>query len=99
MALQAAVQAGTGEYCNARLQGVEAIVQRQERVAAKSDDGRCLLGSEHAGAGILRSRPPVLNPLATCLPFGYGLGVDAVALGQDLQARLTMFVAFEIPPI
>jgi hypothetical protein len=44
VALQAAVQGGAGELRDGGLQGVEAVVQRQQGVAAKGDDDRFLLG-------------------------------------------------------
>ena len=38
VALEAAVQSGAGELRDRRLQGIEAIVERQERVAPEGDD-------------------------------------------------------------
>src|SRR5262245_38347549 len=72
-----------------RLQGVEAIIERQQGVATKGDDNRLFLDREHrrsrlslAGRQIGRRRPP--------LPLRHGLLIDPVALSQRPQARLTM---------
>src|SRR4028119_1892452 len=89
MALQAAVQAGTGQGWNRGLQGVEAVIQRQEGVAAEGHDDCLLLGREdrrvrRLGAGPLVIRRGALLPLGDCFL------IDAVALGERPQALLTM---------
>jgi hypothetical protein len=65
------------------LQGVEAIIERQERVPAEGDDDRLLLESvvECASFG------PVGRSFGCCtpLPLRHGLLVDPVALGQNLR--------------
>src|ERR1700730_12550164 len=72
-----------------RLQGIEAIVERQERMAAEGDDDRLLLDRQHRGFRALRSGRQI-GDRAALLPLGDGLRIDAVALGQRPQARLTM---------
>src|SRR6266496_5038416 len=72
-----------------RLQGVEAIVERQQRVPAEGDDDRLLFDRQHR-----RLRTPgagwQIGDRAALLPLGDGLRIDAVAPGQCPQARLTM---------
>src|SRR5829696_3557450 len=70
------------------LEGIETVVQRQERVAPERDDDG-LLGREYRRARLLRAGALVLDRGAL-LPFGHRLRVDAVTLGQHPQARLTM---------
>ncbi len=69
--LQASVQGRAGEVWDRRLQGVEAVVGRQQRVAAERDDDRLLLGREHAGAYLLgpSSRRPWSRACATSAPW------------------------------
>lgn len=74
MALEAAVQGGAGELWDGRLQGVEAIIQRQERVAAEGDDDSFLLNGERGGMCLARpggqiSDGGALAPLAIVLGF------------------------------
>src|SRR5215218_3447799 len=57
------------------LEGIEAVVQRQERVAPKGNDDRLFLEREHRRLGLLGSGGPVGNR-ATLLPLGDGLRVD-----------------------
>jgi hypothetical protein len=47
MPLQAPVQRGPRQMRDGRLQRIEAVVERQERVAAKGDDHRFLFSAEH----------------------------------------------------
>src|SRR3954468_13069999 len=74
---------------NGGLERVEAIIERQERVAPKGDDDGLLLAREHRGARLLGTGALVLDRGAL-LPLGHRLRVDAVALGQHPQALLTM---------
>src|SRR5918912_4546599 len=71
------------------LEGVEAVVQRQERVAPARDDDGLLFAREYRRARLLGTGALVLDRGAL-LPLGYGLRVDPVALGQYPQALLTM---------
>jgi hypothetical protein len=58
VALEAAMQAGSGEIRNGGLESVEAVVERQQRVAPEGDDDRLVLGGEDRGSGV--SRPGAL---------------------------------------
>src|SRR5215218_2658156 len=71
------------------LEGIEAIIERQERVAPKGNDDRLFLEREHRRLGLLGSGGPVGNR-ATLLPLRDGFWIDAVAPGQHPQALLTM---------
>src|SRR5215207_2140821 len=71
------------------LEGVEAVVQRQERVPPKGNNDGLLLEREHRGARLLGASALVLDRGAL-LPLGDGLRVEAVAPGQPPQALLTM---------
>ena len=84
MALQAAMQRGSGQVRKRRLQGIEAVIQRQESVAPEGDNDGLLLWAEHGGARHLRSHGGVSREgsLRWSLDFG-----QAVKLG--LPARRT----------
>src|SRR5215212_4914741 len=71
------------------LEGIEAIIERQERVPPKGNDERLFLEREHRRLGLLGSGGPVGNR-ATLRPLGDGFWIDAVAPGQHPQALLTM---------
>ena len=47
MLLQAAMQGRTAEMRDGRLERVEAVVERQQRVPAEGDDDRLLGGRQH----------------------------------------------------
>src|SRR4051812_40126799 len=72
-----------------RLEGVEAIIERQQRVPPKGNHDGLLLEREHRGVRLLGAGAFVLDRGAR-LPLGHGLRVDPVALGQAPQARLTL---------
>src|SRR6202051_5080863 len=71
------------------LQGVKAVVEGKKRVLAECDDDRFLLDRQHRRLRFLRPGRQVghRGPLP---PLSDGLLVDAVALGQRSQARLTI---------
>lgn len=83
------MEGGACEVRDRRLQGIEAVVQRQERVSAEGDDDRFLLDAQHSRAGILGAGPNIGSAVPAS-PLGNGLLVDAVALRQNPQALLTM---------
>jgi hypothetical protein len=85
---QAAVQAGAREMRDGRLQAVEAVVQRQERVPAEGDDGRLLLRRQDGRANLFRAHAGVARALPTA-PFLHGRRADAVALGRRPHALFT----------
>src|SRR5215213_9280840 len=72
-----------------RLEGVEAVIERQERVAPEGDDHGLLFARQHGRARLLGTGALVLDRGAL-LPLGRGLRVDPVALGQHPQVLLTM---------
>ena len=51
MALVAAVQGGPGQVGDAVLQGIEAVIQRQQRMPATRDAHRFLCFRQHCGRG------------------------------------------------
>ena len=87
VALQATVQAGPGQRRDSGLEGIQAVVERQQRVPAEGDDGRFLLGGEHGRAGLLGSHCRVGRSLAPA-PFLDGGWADAVGLRQRPYAFL-----------
>jgi hypothetical protein len=70
------------------LEPVEAVVERQERVAAEGDDNRFLLGCEHSRANFLGPHRRVGRGGALA-PFLHCGGADPEALGQRPHALLT----------
>jgi hypothetical protein len=87
MPLEAAVQRRARQVWDRRLEGVETVVQRQERVPAEGEDDRLLLRREHGGAGVLGTHPGIGCGLAL-LPFLDRGGADAVVPGQRSHALL-----------
>ena len=55
-----------------RLQGVEAIVERQQRMPAEGDDDRLLLDRQNRRLWLLRPGP-LIGDRGALLPFGDGL--------------------------
>ncbi len=76
MALQASMQRRTRQMWDARLQGVETVIEWRQRVAPESDNHGFLLDAENCRMRFLRTHPHVLNRL-TLAPLGDGLDVDA----------------------
>src|SRR4051812_8666120 len=72
-----------------RLERIEAIIERQQRVPPKRSHDGLLLEREHRGVRLLRAGAFVLDRGAL-LPLGHRLRIDPVALGQAPQALLTM---------
>lgn len=89
MALETAMESRAGELRNGCLEGVEAVVQRQERVLAKGDDNGLLFASQGRGEPLLWPHGSVFHE-GTFAPLLNGLWVDAVALGELQQAFLTI---------
>ena len=71
------------------LQGVETVVQGQERVLAEIHAKSLFLDAQRCGASLLGARGRVVRkgPLA---PLVHRLRVQVVTPGQCQQARLTM---------
>ena len=89
MPLQAAMQRRTREMWNSGLEGIEAIIERQERVLAKGDDQRFFLFAEYRRTRLPGSHPSVADRI-TPAPFGNRLGINPVADRELPQARLTI---------
>jgi hypothetical protein len=89
MALQAAMQRRSRQVRDRRLQRVEAVVERQQSVAPERDDDRLFLRRQHRRAWLFGTSWQV-GDRSALLPFGHGLLVDPMALGERPQARLTM---------
>src|SRR5215213_527953 len=87
--LQAAMQTGARQVRDRGLEGIEAVVQRQQRVPPKGDNDGLLLDREHGRARLLGASALVLDRGAL-LPLCNGLRVEAVAPGQHPQALLAM---------
>src|SRR3954466_10861587 len=83
------MQARAGQVRDRGLEGIEAIIERQQRVPPKGNHEGLFLAREHRGARLLRAGAFVLDRGAL-LPLGDRLRVDPVALGQHPQALLTM---------
>ena len=72
-----------------RLKRIKAIIQREKRVSAESDDDRLLVRRQHRRmrllwpCGAIGHRRPFL-------PFGDRLLIDTVTLGERPQALLTI---------
>ena len=69
--------------------GVQAIVQRQQGMAAEGHDDGLLLDTQHRGFGFLRPRRQIADGSAF-LPLGNRFGVDPVTLGKGPRALLTI---------
>src|SRR5690606_25742349 len=89
VALEAAVQRCWRQVRDRRLQGVEAVIQGQQRVPAKGDDDRLFLDRQHGRPGLLRPSLPVIESPALP-PLRHRLRIDPVAPGQNPQALLTI---------
>ena len=72
-----------------RLQGGQAVIQRQQRMTSERDDDRFLLDRQDGRLGILRPGSPILYR-GPRLPLGDRLRVDLVPLRQNPQALLAM---------
>ena len=71
------------------LERIEAVVERQQRVLAESDDDGFFLDRQHRGLRVLRAGRQISGG-GSPLPFGDRLLVDPVARSQRPQALLTM---------
>src|SRR6266567_7526867 len=72
-----------------RLQGIETVVERQQRMPSESDDDRLVLDGQDRGLRLSWSCRQIGDG-AALLPFGHGLLIDAVTPGKRPQALLTM---------
>jgi hypothetical protein len=72
-----------------RLEGIKAIIERQERVFAKSHDYGFFLDRQDRRFRLFRTGRKIGNGSAF-LPFGNGLLIDAVAFRKRSQALFTV---------
>ena len=81
------MQRRTRQMGHGRLQGVEAIVERQEGVSAEGHDGRLLFGREDGRARLLGPHRGSLDGLALA-PLGDRLAIEAVLHGEGAHGLL-----------
>ena len=74
---------------DARLQGVEAVVEREQRPLTEGYDHGFLPRGEHGRARLTRPHRGVFDGSALA-PFSHRLGVEVIALGQARYDFLTM---------
>ena len=71
------------------LEGIETIVERQQRVPAESHDDCLVLNRQHRGLRLFRACRKIGHE-AALFPFCNGLGIDPVTPRKAPQALLTM---------
>ena len=84
MALQTAMQRRAGQVRDGGLKGVEAIVERQQRMPPEGDDDRLLLDREDRRLRFFWTGRQI-GDRGPLLPLGDGLLVDPVALARALR--------------
>ena len=89
VALQTAMQGRARQVRDGRLQGVEAVVERQQGMPSEGDDDGLFLDGQDRRSGLLRSRRQIGDG-SPRFPLGDRLRIDPVALRQRPQALLTM---------
>src|SRR5215207_5376753 len=89
MPLKAAVQGRACQVWDGRLERIEAVVERQKCVAPECDHDGLLLDRQHCRSGFSRASWQI-GVGGALPPLRDGLLVDAIALGERSQARLTM---------
>jgi hypothetical protein len=75
---------GARQVRDRRLECIEAIVQRQQRVPAKGNDDGFVFGRQDRGLRIRGAGGKIADRTAL-LPLGHGILVDAVASGSALR--------------
>src|SRR5450432_2782826 len=73
---------------NGFLQDIETVIQREQGVFAESHNQRLFFGAQNGRVGLFRTHRRILH-LASLLPLGDGLRVEAILLCQASYARLT----------
>src|SRR5919107_5713206 len=89
MPLKAAVQGRACQVWDGGLKRVEAVVERQKRVAPESDNDGLLLDRQHRRSGLARAGWQIGIGCALP-PLRDRFLVDAIALGERSQTLLTM---------
>ena len=82
------MQAGSGQAGDRGLPGVQAVVQRRQRVPPDGGDRGVLLDGEHGGADLPGPHAGIAGGVALAPPLDGG-GADAVPAGKRPHARLT----------
>src|ERR1700741_3289026 len=72
-----------------RLQGIETIVEREQRMPTESDHDRLVLDGQDCGLWLPWSGRQI-GDRAALLPLRDGLRINAIAPRKDPQARLTI---------
>ena len=89
VALQAAVKRGAPQMGDRGLQGIEAVIKRQQRVAAKGHNGSLLLRREHGRVRVLGSHRCVFDRSAVA-PLGNGFSIDVMLASQGAHRGLAL---------
>ncbi len=83
------MQRRAGQVRNGLLQGIQAVIQRQQGMATKSNDQRFFLDCQYCRTDVFWSHRLILH-LRPLLPLGNRLRVDPLLLCQRPYARLTV---------
>ena len=89
MALQTPVKGRARQVRDGGLQGIKAVVERQQSMPSEGDDDGLFLGRQDRRSGLLRPCRQIGDG-GSRFPLGDRLRVDPVALRQRPQALLTM---------
>src|SRR5215218_8244986 len=89
MPLETAVQGRACQVWDGWLERVEAVVERQKRVAPECNHHGLFLDRQHRRSGFSRARRQI-GMGGALPPLRDRLLVDTIALGERSQARLTM---------
>jgi len=81
MPLQTAVKCGSRQVGNRRLQGVQAIIQGEQRMPAKRHHQRLFFLRQHRGMRLFRPHRRIVD-IRPCLPFRDRLGIEVIPCGQ-----------------
>ena len=71
------------------VQGVEAVIQWQQRLSAEGDNDGFFLPREYGGLGMLRTGGEIVDRRSP-LPLRHRFGVDPIPAGENDQAFLTL---------
>ena len=89
MTLEATMQRGSCQMRDGRLQRIEAIIERQERMPPEGDNDRLVPDRKNRGPRLFRAGR-MIGDQTPLLPLGDGLLVDPISLGECSQALTTM---------
>jgi hypothetical protein len=87
--LPTALQCGSGQVRQRGLQGIQAVIKRQQRMLAKGDKQRFFLHRQDGGAWWLRAHGRIV-PLCPLLPLRHGVGGQGITAGKLGDALLTL---------